>query len=140
VSQRAFFDTNVFVYADDQAAPLAKRERARELLRDYIASRTAVVSTQVLQEFFVVCTRKLGVPEDMARRRIEIMSRLDVVTIHVDLILEAVDLHRLHAISFWDALVVRAAAAAGCPRLFTEDLQHGQMLGGVRIESPFEAA
>jgi predicted nucleic acid-binding protein len=77
------------------------------------------------------------VQPDIARRKIELIARLDVVPVQLDLVLGAIDLHRLHSISFWDALIVRCASAAGCTRLLTEDLQHGQLIDGVRVENPF---
>jgi len=136
VSDRVFLDTNVIVYADDQSAGV-KRSRALAVLRELVAESRAVLSTQVLQEYFVVATRKLGVSPVVARQKVDALSRLDVVVIRPELVLAAIDLHRLHQISFWDALVVRCAVAAGCSRLFSEDLQDGQVLDGVRIENPF---
>ena len=133
---RRFLDTNVLVYADDLDAAV-KRRRAREILRDAVRSGDGVVSTQVLQEFFVISTRKLGVEPGVARRKVELLAEMDVVRIDLRLILAAIDLHRLESISFWDALVVRAAVAAGCRTLLTEDLQHGQVINGVRVENPF---
>lgn len=124
--------------ADDLDAG-EKRERAREILRDALANRTGVVSTQVLQEFFVISTRKLGVEPVAARRKVELLGTLDVVEIDLALILGAIDLHRLHQISFWDGLILRAAAIAGCPRMLSEDLNHGQIFDGVRVENPFAA-
>lgn len=133
---RRFLDTNVLVYADDRDAG-AKRDRARELLADALTNGEGVVSTQVLQEFFVNATRKLGVDPAIARRKVEILAEMDVVITDLELIVAAIDLCRLHSVSFWDALVVRAAAVAGCGVLLTEDLQHGQTIDGVRIENPF---
>jgi predicted nucleic acid-binding protein len=138
MSDRVFLDTNVLVYADDLDAG-DKRTRAQAVLHELISESRAVISTQVIQEFFVTSTRKLGVPADVARRKVELLLRLDVVLVRPELILAAIDLHRLHGISFWDALVVRSAAAAGCNRLLSEDLNHGQVIDGVRIENPFRA-
>jgi predicted nucleic acid-binding protein len=136
VSERTFIDTNVFVHADDRSAA-KKRPRAISLLDELIRESRAVISTQILQEYFVVATRKLGVPAEVARRKVDALSRLDVVVIRPELVLAAIDLHRLHSISFWDALVVRSAVAAGCARVMSEDLQDGQVIDGVRIENPF---
>jgi predicted nucleic acid-binding protein len=136
VNDRVFLDTNVIVYADDQSAGV-KRSRALAVLRELVAQSRAVLSTQVLQEYFVVATRKLGVPPAVARQKVDALARLDVVVIRPELVLAAIDLHRLHQISFWDALIVRCAVTAGCSRLFSEDLQDGQVLDGVRIENPF---
>lgn len=136
MSDRVFVDTNIFVYADDRAAR-AKRVRARAVLSELVRTRRAVVSTQVMQEYFTAATRKLGLSPERARTRVERLSRLDVVLVRPELIFGAIDLCRLHPLSFWDALVVRSASAAGCGRLLTEDLQAGQTIDGVRIENPF---
>ena len=136
MSGRVFLDTNIFLYADDlDAGP--KREVAREILRDAFTSGTGVLSTQVLQEYFVVATRKLGVDAAVASRKVELMATLDVVRIEVAEILAAIDLHRLHSFSLWDALIVRCAATAGCSRLLSEDMQVGRVISGVRIDNPF---
>lgn len=136
MADRVFVDTNVFLYADDDDAG-DKRERAREVLAELVPSGRAVISTQVLQEFFVTATKKLSMAPDKARERVDILAQLDVVLVRPELIVGAVDLHRLHALSFWDSLVVRCASAAGCARLLSEDLNHGQRIDGVRIENPF---
>ena len=136
MSERVFLDTNLLVYADDADAG-DKQRAARKQIRSAIVERTGVISTQVLQEYFSVATRKLGISPAAARRRVELLSVLDVVRIEVTTILAAIDLHRLHSLSFWDALVVRAASLAGCTRLLTEDLQTGSTIDGVRIENPF---
>jgi predicted nucleic acid-binding protein len=138
VSERVFVDTNVVAYADDADAG-GKQRLAQKLLRRLILSSSAVISTQVLQEFFVIATRKLGVPADVARRKVELLAQLEVVVVRPELVLGAIDLHRLHAISFWDALIIRCASTAGCTRLLTEDLNHGQVIDGVRVENPFLA-
>ena len=138
MSGRFFLDTNILVYADDLDAG-EKQERAREILQDALISNSGVVSTQVLQEFFVITTRKLGVEASIARRKVELLSRLDLVLVRLDLILGAIDLHRLNRISFWDALIVKCAAAAGCSRLITEELHHGQVIDGVQVENPFRS-
>jgi predicted nucleic acid-binding protein len=136
VTGRVFIDTNVLVYADDLDAE-AKRDKAQRVLREAMAGGHGVLSTQVLQEFFVIATRKLGIDPEVARRKVELLSTLDVVRIELDEILAAIDLHRLHSLSFWDSLIVRCAATAGCSRLLSEDLQHGRTIAGVKIENPF---
>lgn len=134
--ERYFLDTNVLLYADDLDAG-EKRLKAQAILREAILSHEGVLSTQVLQEFFVVATRKLGVEPPIARRKVELLAVLDVIEINLGIILDAIDLHQVHSLSFWDALVIRCAAAAGCTTLLTEDMQHGQVIDGVRIENPF---
>jgi predicted nucleic acid-binding protein len=136
MSDRVFVDTNIFVYADDRSAR-TKRMRARTVLSELIRAKRAVVSTQVMQEYFAAAIKKLGLSPERARIRVERLNRLDVVLIRPELILGAIDLCRLHTLSFWDALVVRSASVSGCGRLLSEDLRDGQTIDGVRIENPF---
>lgn len=133
---RRFFDTNVLVYAEDPAAG-AKGERAVQLISDAMVRGDGVISTQVLQEFFAICTRKIGISAEAVRGRMETFEAFDLIQVSRPMIFEAVDLHRLQSISFWDALVVRAAAAGRCGELVTEDLQDGQVIQGVRVHNPF---
>ena len=139
MSERLFLDTNVLVYADDAAAG-AKHQIAQDVLERALKRGVSVLSTQVLEEYFVIATKKLRIDAAAARRRVELLSTLDVVEIDVPTILNAIDLHRLHALAFWDALIVHTAAVAGCTRLITEDLQHGRVYAGVTAENPFRDA
>jgi predicted nucleic acid-binding protein len=136
MNARSFFDTNVLVYTDDKAAP-AKQRRALELVAEYRRAGNGVVSLQVLQEYFVTATRKLRVDPGIARRKVELLAEFDVAAPVVADVLAAIDLHRLHGLSFWDALVVRTAKQAGCSVLFSEDLQEGREIDGIRIVNPF---
>jgi predicted nucleic acid-binding protein len=136
MSERSFIDTDILVYTDDQDSP-EKQQIALDLLARAIADGTGVVSTQVLQEYYAAATRKLGVDPALARRKVELFSRLDTVQVATSLILAAIDLHRLHKLSFWDALIVRAALDAGCTVLHTEDLGSDQRIEGLRIVNPF---
>lgn len=140
MSVRSFFDTNVLVYTDDKAAPAAKQRRALELFAEHRRAGTGVVSLQVLQEYFVTVTRKLKVDAALARRKIELIAEFDVASPELSDVLAAIDMHRLHAISFWDALIVRSAKQAGCSVLFSEDMQPGREIDGVRIVNPFQSA
>lgn len=136
MSARSFFDTNVLVYTDDRSAP-AKQRTALDLLAEHRRASTGVVSLQVLQEYFVTVTRKLGVDAETARRKVEIFSEFDVARPEVSDVLAAIDLHRLHRLSFWDSLVLRAAKQAGCKVLYSEDLQHQRAVEGIRVVNPF---
>jgi predicted nucleic acid-binding protein len=133
---RSFFDTNVLLYADDKAAP-AKQGRALALVAEHRRAGTGVVSMQVLQEYFVSVTQKLGVDAAIARRKVELLAEFDVAAPELADILAAIDLHRLHGFSFWDALVVRTAKQSGCIVLFSEDMQDRREVDGVRIVNPF---
>lgn len=133
---RRFLDTNILVHTDDSGAS-DKQAKALALFEDLRTTRQGVVSTQVLQEYFVAATKRLSVDPAIARRKVELFARLDVVQVDLDTILSAIDLTRLHTVSFWDALIVRAALGAGCKVLFSEDLQPGRSLNGLKIINPF---
>jgi predicted nucleic acid-binding protein len=107
------------------------------VLSELTRARRAVVSTQVMQEYFAAAIEKLGLSPERARLRVERVNRLDVVLLRPELILGAIDFCRLHALSFRDALVARSVSAAGCGRPVSEDLRVGRTIDGVRIENPF---
>lgn len=137
---RTFLDSNILVYSvDESPAEKAKRTRAIELLSG--EPESLVVSTQVLQEFYVVATRKLRNPlsEERAERAVRGIAKLDVVGVDAALVLAAIDTSRTVRISLWDALIVEAASRAGCDRVLSEDLNAGQAIRGVAIENPFAA-
>ena len=136
MSDRSFFDTNILIYTDDKATP-AKQRRALELVAEHRRARTGVVSLQVLQEYFVTVTRKLHVDPHIARRKVELLAEFDVAAPDVADIVAAIDLHRLHRFSFWDALTLRAAKEAGCSVLFSEDMQDTREMDGLQIVNPF---
>jgi len=133
---RNFLDTNILVYTDDLGEP-QKRETALALVELCLQKSNGVVSSQVLQEYFVIVRRKLGVSAEIARRKVELFAQFDLALIGLEDILAAVDLHRLHSFSFWDALVIRSAARSGCSVLYSEDLQHGRRIDGLEIVNPF---
>jgi predicted nucleic acid-binding protein len=135
---RTFLDSNILVYSVDEGpAEKAKHDRAVELL--LANPDELVISTQVLQEFYVVTTRKLKPPlsEERAARAVRGIAKLDVVGVDVPLVLAAVDTSRTAQLSLWDALIIEAASRAGCDRVLSEDLNAGQIIRGVRIENPF---
>lgn len=136
MTARSFIDTNILAYADDSADAI-KQSLAAELIATHRRERTGVVSLQVLQEYFVVATRKLGVDPRIARRKVELLSEFDVIRPEISDILAAIDLHRLHDFSFWDALILRSAVLAGCAVLFSEDFQDERRVEGLRIVNPF---
>jgi predicted nucleic acid-binding protein len=135
-SLRTFFDTNVLVYTDDRSNIL-KQKRALDVLSQHKRTKSGVLSLQVLQEYFVTATRKYGVDPAVARRKIELFAAFDVVEPALNDVLAAIDLHRLQNLSYWDALIVHTAKQAGCQVVLSEDMQHGQVIDGVRIVNPF---
>jgi predicted nucleic acid-binding protein len=136
MNARSFFDTNVLLYADDESAP-AKQRCSRDLVAEHRRCGTGVISLQVLQEYFVNLTRKLHVDPRIARRKVEMLAEFDVAAPEVADILAAIDLHRLHGFSFWDALILRSAQQSGCRILLSEDFQEGREIDGIQIVNPF---
>jgi predicted nucleic acid-binding protein len=133
-----FVDTNVLVYAHDRSE-IDKQPVARVLLKELWATRTGALSTQILQEFYVVATRKFAPPLSRreAREIVALYGTWPLVQIDLPLILAASETEERQKLSWWDALVIEAARRAGAARLVTEDLQDGRTIGGVRIENPF---
>jgi predicted nucleic acid-binding protein len=134
----SFFDTNILVYTDDPSVP-SKQMRSDALFTEHLANGTAVLSLQVLQEYYWTATRRIGIASKAAQRRVEIFSATHVVRFNAEDVVAAIELHRLTKISFWDALILHAARLGGASVLYSEDFQHGTVLAGVRIVNPFLA-
>ena len=139
MSARFFLDTNIFVYSFDQSSP-AKSERASELILEAVSTRKGIVSYQVVQEFFNVALRRftqpMAVPE--AEQYLSVVFRpLLAVQSSPALISEALRLTDRYRLSWNDSLIVAAAIEAGCGVLYSEDLQHGQRFGELKVENPF---
>ncbi len=132
----AFFDTNILIYADDPSVP-DKQKQADSLFIRHFERGLAALSLQVLQEYYATVTRKLAIAPEFAQRRVEIFSSANVVQFEVADIVGAIELHRLVHISFWDALIVHAARVSGASVLYSEDFQHGSLVGGIRVLNPF---
>ena len=135
---RAFVDTNVFVYLFDQDAA-AKQAIARQILEAEGPPGRIVLSTQVLQEFYVSVTRKLGQPlsESDGAEATRDLCAFDVVDVDKEMVLRSMILSRAERLSFWDALIIEAAQIRRCDRLLTEDLQDGRQFGSLSITNPF---
>jgi predicted nucleic acid-binding protein len=134
----AFFDTNVLVYLFDADAP-DKQAHARALFDRHVRDGSLFLSTQVLQELYVTLTRKLGVPLGASEAGDIIAAMGEMPVTHADtaMVLTAIQLSQRHQLSFWDAMIVESARKSGATVLLTEDLQHGQVIEGVRVENPF---
>jgi predicted nucleic acid-binding protein len=137
MSDRCFVDTNILMYAHDTSAGV-KHERARAVIEGLWSERSGVISTQVLQELSVNLRRRAGRPLDLKATREIVTDYLswEVVVNTGESVLEALEIEARYRISFWDALVIHAAEAAGAPVLYTEDLSDGQRYGTVRVVNP----
>ncbi len=135
---REFVDANILVYAFDVSAR-GRQVSARRLLERLWEEGSGCLSVQVLQEFFVTATRKVArpLPVDEAAERIREFAAWKIFTPTTNDVLAAIALHKQAQLNFRDAMVVQAAAELGCDVLWTEDLNDGQLLRGVRIRNPF---
>jgi predicted nucleic acid-binding protein len=136
---RAFFDSNVIVYAHDRRAGL-KQQRAAELLDAHARSGTLVVGTQVLIESYNALLLGALLTRDGALAVVETLARANVVPADAASVLRGLRLAQRHQLSHWDGLVVQAALDAGCTTLFSEDLQAGQHFGDLEVVNPFADA
>lgn len=130
-----FFDTNILIYSLD-SRDRKKQKQARHALKTAGQDGQGVISTQILQEFFVAATKKLGVDPLEAKSILRSFLNFEVVLVDADLIANAVDISILNKLSFWDALIVASAESARCEQLWTEDLNHGQIIQGVKVINP----
>jgi predicted nucleic acid-binding protein len=134
-----FLDTNVFVYTFDASAP-AKRARARELVKRALDAGDGVISWQVAQEFLNVALHRFAEPltsREATEYLDEVLAPLCRVFTSPDLLRDALAIHTETGFHFYDSLIVAGAAASGAEVLYTEDLQAGRVLRGLRIENPF---
>jgi len=132
---KIFIDTNILVYAMD-SFDLKKQKRCRSILKSLDSETIGVISTQVMLEFYVTATKKLGADPLIVKDLVNAFNRFDTVVITPDIIKDAIDCSILNRLSLWDALIVAAAESSHCERIWTEDLNDGQIIRGVRIENP----
>jgi predicted nucleic acid-binding protein len=138
MSDKTFVDTNILVYAHDQDAG-HKHEIARKVISELWESRLGLLSTQVLQEFYLTLTRKIPVPLDKPTTRGILRNYFswEVVINDPSIILQSSEIEETYKISFWDALIVSAAFSKNATTILTEDLTHGQIMYGIEIYNPF---
>jgi predicted nucleic acid-binding protein len=138
MSDKVFVDTNVLVYAHDLDAG-ERHDIAVRLVSELWETRAAVISTQVLQEFYVNATRKIPapLPRSTAREIVRTYASWQTELIGAPEIQAASELEEQHQLSFWDALIVTTARKGGASRVLTEDLNPGQIISGVQVENPF---
>ena len=132
-----FLDTNVLLYSiSGNPDELRKRERAIALLAD----DEGALSIQVLQEFYVQATRASrhdAIPHDLAAGLVEAWTRFRVQDMTLPVLNSALTIREAHGFSYWDSAIVAAARTLGCDRIYTEDLNHGQVVEGLTLIDPF---
>jgi predicted nucleic acid-binding protein len=134
---KIFIDTNILVYSLDTNDKV-KHERARQVLQKIIEKHQPVISTQVINEFFVVATKKLKADPIVVKNIIHNFRNMEIVNPDLQLIEEAIDISVISQLSFWDSLVIAAAEKSNCELVFSEDLNAGQNYRGVLLFNPLE--
>lgn len=137
MAARRFVDTNVLLYSVSRhPGEAAKRQRALAILD----SGDLALSTQVLQEFYVQATRagrRDALSHEIASGLVHAWTRFPVQDVTLAIVTAALDVRARYGFSYWDSAIVAAAQAMECRELLSEDLSHGQKIGGVRIVNPF---
>ena len=133
---RSFIDTNILVYAEASDEP-AKQRIALDLLKQLFETTSGVLSTQVLQEYCNVAIKKLKLPAAHIRAQLDLYEQFEVVQVTPAIIRAGLDLHQTRSVSFYDAIVLASAQTAGCSVLLSEDMNAGELVGGIRVVNPF---
>jgi predicted nucleic acid-binding protein len=137
-SGHVLIDTNILLYAHDISAG-SKHQISKRLVEDLWQSGLGCVSLQILQEFYVDVTQKIPNPleRNLARQLVAELSQWRSHIPDVDDMLRAIDLQPAYQLSFWEAMVLHSSACLGCKKLYSEDLNHGQIYGNVQVINPF---
>jgi predicted nucleic acid-binding protein len=136
-ADKVFVDTNILVYAHDAAAG-EKHSRAKALVSQIWNDRCGVLSTQVLQEFYVNIRKKAAAPVGTAEAKQWLTDYLnwEIVINDGNAVVEAIDLEERYQVSFWDALILHSANSAGASVIYSEDLNHGQQYADLVVRNP----
>lgn len=140
MSAKYFLDTNILVYSFDHASA-AKQRTAVRLIDDAVEGGKGLISSQVVQEFLNVATRKFAVkltPRDLRVYLEDVLLPLCAVYPTPATYAHSLDISEETGFSFYDAMILAGAKAAGCAVVYSEDLQHGRVLGGLKIIDPFK--
>ena len=138
MKDKIFVDTNILIYAHDMDAGV-KHDVANSIIEKIWEEKSGIISTQVVQEFYVNVTRKIPNPITPVLARGIILNyfswHLEAIDPHT--ILFASEIEERHVLSFWDSLIVAAASHSKASEILTEDLNHGQIIEGVLMENHF---
>jgi len=135
---KVFFDTNILVYLQT-GMDAAKTKVSRQIIEKSSSENLVVLSTQILQEFYVAMTRKLGHDPITIKNILLLFTDFEIVTINPSIIFDAIDISVLQQLSFWDSLIISAASYSHCKKVYSEDLTHGQVIRGVEIVNPYKS-
>lgn len=139
MKDKVFFDTNILVYANDTNNQI-KQDIASELIKAAMLENTAVISVQVLSEFWVTVTQKIEepLPVAIAEHQIEILGSMKIVDLDYSIFRDALKIQKMNKLSYWDSLIISAANSAGCGIMYSEDLNDGQKIMDLTIVNPFK--
>ena len=134
---KVFFDSNILIYSVDERDSL-KQKIAIDLINKAMQNKIGAISTQSLQEFFSVTTKKLNVSKEVAKEYMDFfVDNFPVTQVTLSNIYKAIDISIQTQFSFWDSLIVSAAHSSGCVIVYSEDMNHNQLVNGVKIINPF---
>jgi len=139
MQDKFFLDTNILVYSFDKTQP-EKQKISRQLIKKGLEEGSACLSYQVMQEFLNVAGKKFEVPLSYKDRRIFLTSVLEPlceVYSSIDLYHMALEIAERWKYGFYDSLIIAGALQANCTILYSEDLQHKQVIRDLRIINPF---
>jgi len=138
MTDKVFFDTNILVYAND-SAEARKQKIARNLIKNALREHRAVISVQVLGEFWVTVTQKIKhpLPESVAEKELELFELMDIVDLRLSVFQDALKMKKLFSLSFWDSLILSAASTANSKIVYSEDMHDGLIVSDMRIVNPF---
>lgn len=135
MNDNVFIDTNILIYSIDDAN--AEKQKTSKSIISKLSENGGIISTQVLQEFYNIATKKLGVSKQDAKLLLKYLSECFVVHKNtVNDILHAVEISIKTQFSFWDSLIIAAAISEDCTILYTEDLNNGQLVEGIILKNP----
>jgi len=138
MNDKFFVDTNILVYANDQSDKI-KQQVAKEIILNGIRNDQMVISTQVLSEFYVTVTQKIKITLEpkTALYIIELLRSAEITEIEWSTVIRAIHISQDHKLSYWDSLIIAAAISSEAMILYSEDLNHGQLIEDVKIINPF---
>jgi predicted nucleic acid-binding protein len=140
MSDKIFIDTNIFVYAfldtDDKPGNI-KHQKSVNLLKKIIAETIPIISTQVLTEYYSALVKNKIKDDIIQRSAKELTNCVDIVPLTKDTVIESYAIKNKYGFSHWDSLIVAAALNSHCTVLYTEDMQHDQLIENqLRILNP----
>ena len=138
---RFFIDTNIFVYAylDNPSVKSDHRKHilARRFLSDFIMDDEIIISTQVCNEYYSALLKN-GIDDTAIQQSLtHLTESLFVASVSKKTVFQALSIKNKYRFSLWDSLIVSSALENDCSTLFSEDMQHGQIIEGtLTIRNP----